>query len=68
MRRDRRRPSDLRDGANTTLPPVRSTGESPPTWWEKGFVYLEFFGFTVLLVTALIASAWGAVRYVAGWS
>jgi hypothetical protein len=48
-------------------PPARAHDELPPTWWERGFVYLEFFGFTVLFVTGLIASAWGALRYVAGW-
>ncbi len=67
MRRDRRRTDHLRDVANMVQPPARAHDELPPTWWERGFVYLEFFGFTVLFVTGLIASAWGALRYVAGW-
>lgn len=48
-------------------PPVRSHDEPLTTWWERGFVYLEFFGFSVLFVTGLIATAWGAVRYVLGF-
>ena len=47
-------------------PPARSLDEPPPTWWERGFVYLEFFGFTLLFVTGMIATAWGAVRYAMG--
>lgn len=66
MRRDRRRTDHLRDATNMVQPPARSLDEPPPTWWERGFVYLEFFGFTLLFVTGMIATAWGAVRYAMG--
>ncbi|WP_347091653.1 hypothetical protein [Sphingomonas parapaucimobilis] len=47
-------------------PSARAHDEPPPTWWERGFVYLEFFGFTVLLVSGMITSAWAAIRYATG--
>jgi hypothetical protein len=66
MRRDRRRTDHLRDVTNMVQPPARAHDERPPTWWEGGFVYLELFGFTVLFVTGMIATAWGTARYVMG--
>ena len=60
MRRDRRRP----------IPPqiIKDEQEAPPSGWERGFVWLEFCGFATLFAAVTIASVWGAVDYLAGWS
>lgn len=58
MRRDRR--SDPL--------PMHPRDEPLPSRWERVGVWLEFGGFAVLAASGLIASAWGAIRYVAGWS
>lgn len=59
MRRDRRRSDPL---------PIRPRGEPPPSRWERVGVWLEFGGFAVLITSGLIASVWGVIRYIAGWS
>ena len=58
MRRDRR----------SDPPPMQPRDQPPPSRWERVEVLLEFGGFAVLAVSGLIASVWGAIRYVAGWS
>lgn len=60
MRRERRRPAPP--------PMVPDKQEPPPSWWERGFIYLEFFGFGVLVVSGMVVSVWGAIRYIEGWS
>ncbi|WP_428968294.1 hypothetical protein ACQR50_10585 [Sphingomonas sp. Xoc002] len=47
-------------------PPGRD--DQTPSRWERVEIWLEFGGFAVLSASGLIASAWGAIRYVAGWS
>ncbi|WP_341210755.1 hypothetical protein [Sphingomonas paucimobilis] len=49
-------------------PTPRSRDEQPPNRWERGFVWLELFGFATLFAVGTIASVWGAVDYLAGWS
>ncbi len=40
--------------------------EPPPSRWDHLALWIEVFGFGVLLVTGTIALAWGAVCYVMG--
>lgn len=69
MRRDRRRSDHLRDAPKMIQPPSGDGREEPPpTVWERGFIWLELFGFGVLFISGMVAGAWGAIRYFAGWS
>lgn len=40
--------------------------DPPPTRWERVEIWLELAGFSVLIVSAMIAAAWGAIRYAIG--
>ena len=60
MRRERRRPAPP--------PMVPDKQEPPPSRWERGFIWLEFFGFGVLVVAGMIVSMWGAINYLMIWS
>ncbi|MFH8652343.1 hypothetical protein ACH37Y_06465 [Sphingomonas paucimobilis] len=60
MRRERRRPAPP--------PMVPDSQDAPPSHWERGFIYLEFFGFGVLIVSGMVVTFWGAFRYLEGWS
>lgn len=52
MRRDRRRSDPL---------PMRPGDEPPPSRWERVEVYLEFGGYSILVLAALLASAENAI-------
>ena len=69
MRRDRRRSDHFPDAGKMVQPPSGTDpDDAPPTVWERGFIWLEFFGFGVLFVSGMAAGAWSAIRYFAGWS
>lgn len=68
MRRHRPRSEHIRDASKMIQPSPPGRDDQAPSRWERVEIWLEFGGFAVLSASGLIASAWGAVRYVAGWS